>query len=167
MPDFITITAGDFESFGLQIGAATRLIGPVSSRLVANIGKDTVEFAEQYPNPPGEFRASELWTPKQRRFFFAALRSGRIQVPYQRTGAEGRGWQVRLVPAGDVYTVEVYNNVPYRRYVQGPATEQARIHRGRWSSQEDIEAAAEAAMPRRMAEAEEELERLFLIGLRT
>lgn len=165
MPDFISIDASALEDFGQQIGATPEIIRVVSARLVTTVGNDTVEFARQQPGPATGLK-QPFKTEKQRRFFFAAVRSGAIQVPYQRTGNLSRAWLVRLQDNGDTFVSEVFNRTPYRPYVQGFAGEQARIHRGRWSSQEQIQAAAEAATERRTAEAMNELERLFLSHLK-
>jgi hypothetical protein len=35
-----------------------------------------------------------FFTERQRRFFFAALRDGRINVPYNRTQGQSRGWKI-------------------------------------------------------------------------
>lgn len=165
MPDFIQIDAHELEDFGKQIAAAPDLIRTVSGRMVQKIADDGAAFAKQYPGPPTGFKM-QFKSAKQRRFFFSALRSGAIHVPYVRTGAEGRGWLVRLQPGGETFTAQLYNNIPYKKYVQGYANEQARIHRGRWSSQEQIEKATAEAAPRRIEEAGEELMRLFLTRLK-
>jgi hypothetical protein len=51
---------------------------------------------------------------RQRRWFFWALRSGRIQVPYQRTGALGRAWRI-VRSSGDVRILT--NEAPAARYI--------------------------------------------------
>lgn len=164
MNAFITIEADEFESFGRQIGAGTELIRTVSARMVTKIGDDAVAFARQQPPPPRGYKM-QFKSARQRRWFFSALRSGAIKVPYQRTGSLTRGWLVRIKLSGDTFTAEVYNNVPYKKYVQGFGNEQAHIHQGRWSTQERIAEAARQAAPPRAREAESELERLFLLHL--
>jgi hypothetical protein len=165
MPNFISIEASELESFGQQIAAAPELIKTVSGTFVSNTAKDVLGFVRTYP-PPARGIKQPFVSDKQRRFFFAALRSGRIQVPYQRTGHQGFSWLYRLVPGESVFVAEVYNtNDRYHRLVQGRKSEQARIHRGRWKSQEEIEEAAEGFAEKRLREAESELERLFLLRL--
>lgn len=77
---------------------------------------------------------------KQRRFFFAALREGKIQIPYRRSGTLGRRWYSRVNVgggmAGDVAGF-VGNLTPYARYVQG-FSEQAPIHKGNWQTEQDV-----------------------------
>lgn len=66
----------------------------------------------RYPPSPGG-RPQPFKTEKQRRYFFWALRSGRITVPYRRTGTAGRRWTTEVSPDGR--TGRVGNNVPYGR----------------------------------------------------
>jgi hypothetical protein len=59
---------------------------------------------------------------RQRKFFFWAMKSGKLQSPYRRGQSPGsrnlkQGWTVRAL--GDGLTVEVGNNAPYGPLVQG------------------------------------------------
>lgn len=164
MADFISIDASELQDFGKQIGAAADLVREVSGRMVADIARDTVVFAQRQPAPPRGIK-QPFKTDKQRRFFFSALRDGRITVPYQRTGNLYINWRYSLIPGSELFRAEIYNNVPYRKWVQGYEREQSKFHAPRWNSQEKIEQAAADAMPKRMAEAGTELERLFLARL--
>lgn len=161
MPNFISIDASQLETFGTQIGAAGDIIRDVSHRMTDNIARDTVLFAQNYPASPRGFKMI-FKSDKQRRFFFSALRSGRIQVPYRRTGKLKANWRFSSLPGSEIFTASIYNNLDYRPFVQGFVREQARIHRGRWQSQEEIEKAAEGYLVKRLREAESELEQLFL-----
>lgn len=73
---------------------------------------------------------------KQRRYFFAALADGTIQVPYRRTRTLGRRWttKVEFINGGVVGTVG--NVTPYAPLVQGRET-QAGIHYMHWQTAED------------------------------
>lgn len=80
--------------------------------------------------PPQVSRPQPFKTDKQRRFFFAALRDGRIQVPYRRTGTLGRKWTSDV--AADGSQAVVGNNTPYGPLVMG-TEKQARYHaQGGW-----------------------------------
>ncbi len=71
-----------------------------------------VSRADAYPDAP----AGPGWfSDRQRRWFFAALASGELVTPYNRTGTLAAGW--KLEKAGDNYTL--VNDVPYAPYVQG------------------------------------------------
>ena len=54
---------------------------------------------------------------KQRRWFFANLKAGKIQVPYKRTKALGHRWTVKTQDQG--FTAIVGNNTPYGPLVMG------------------------------------------------
>ncbi len=74
---------------------------------------------------------------KQRRFFFAALREGTIQVPYRRTGTLGRKWTSKVTFTDDDVMGFVGNSTPYAPLVQGFDT-QARIHAGNWQTEQGV-----------------------------
>lgn len=79
----------------------------------------------------------EFVSERQRRGFFAKLRSGEITVPYRRTGMLGRSWATRVRPmVGDIHGV-VHNLVPYGTYVQG--LKQTTMHRVTgWKRLDDV-----------------------------
>jgi hypothetical protein len=68
-----------------------------------------------YPPSPGG-RPQPFKTEKQRRYFFWALRNGKITVPYKRGGTLGRKWTTEV--SADGRTGRVGNNTPYARVVQ-------------------------------------------------
>ena len=60
---------------------------------------------------------------RQRRWFFWALREGKIEIPYKRTGTLGRSWQRRVARETDSIVGVVGSQgqiAPYNVYVQGP-----------------------------------------------
>jgi hypothetical protein len=86
-----------------------------------------------YPPKPGPDAPSPLVTDKQRRWFFAALREGRITVPYKRRQADGLGGSISTEvrsAAGEI-TGLMGPSVPYAPHVVG-LDEQAAIHQNRW-----------------------------------
>lgn len=90
----------------------------------------------KYPAPP-TFQGHATWmTPKQRRWFFANLRAGTIQVPYRRTGKLGQSWTTRVERTGTGLVGIVGNVRTYAPYVQDKGR-QARIHQGRWPVAQD------------------------------
>lgn len=76
--------------------------------------------------PPQVSRPQYFKTDKQRRYFFWALRKGKITVPYRRSGLLGRRWTTRV--SADGRRGEVGNNTPYGPLVQGGPGQQARYH---------------------------------------
>lgn len=115
----------------------------------------TVEFLHgklpAYPEPPAPGQAAKFWTDKQRRFFFAALREGRIKVPYKRTDVLGGSFTTSVSTDGDAVVGELGTNTDYAPWVVGPGYPgeaiggrqmwQARIHAGRWWQLDDVFAA--------------------------
>jgi hypothetical protein len=98
-------------------------------------------IAKPYPSPS---RARQPFkSDKSRRFFFAALRSGAISVPYRRTNAMGNAWDWQPTPDGAVAT----NPHPHAAMTIVKDT-RFRYHRN-WPTEEQI--AANAAEPARAA----------------
>ena len=83
--------------------------------------------------PPGHWRANT--TPRQRRWFFAALREGRVRGG--RTHTYSRSWQVDITGVGGDITGRVFNPVAYGPYV-GSKSGQAAFLRNRWPADQDV-----------------------------
>lgn len=77
-----------------------------------------------------------FFSDKQRKWFFAALRSGELQIPYQRTQTLRDGWQV----LGSGKNSLVVNETPYAYLVQGDRrTQQSRHPRAiGWRSIDEV-----------------------------
>jgi hypothetical protein len=89
---------------------------------------------------PGKSAGAQPFvSDKQRRFFFAALREGRIQVPYRRTGTLGRKWTSKVTVTDTDVAGFVGTTAPYAPFVQGFGA-QARIHAGNWQTEQDVAA---------------------------
>jgi len=74
---------------------------------------------------------------KQRRWFFANLREGKIDVPYRRgisPGTErlGQKWTEQIRDGG--FTVVVGNNVSYARFVQKPGEQTSMMKKIGWKT---------------------------------
>ncbi len=87
-----------------------------------------------YPNKRP--RPMNFVSAKQRRGYFAKLRSGTIKVPYRRTGTLGRLW-TSAKPKIDIGKKEFYgeigNATPYGQFVQDENF-QALYHQGNWQT---------------------------------
>ena len=101
-------------------------------------GKETA--LQVAPYPPQSHAPQPFRSDKSRRFFFAALRSGQITVPYQRTMALQQAWQVQPTPEG----ADVVNASAHAAWTVTKAT-QAHYHAGNWQTEEAL--AAKAAAP--------------------
>jgi hypothetical protein len=71
---------------------------------------------------------------RQRRWFFAALRSGELTLPYQRTNTLKSGWQLTRSGPNDLLLT---NDVPYARFVQESPQARMMTYIG-WRSQERV-----------------------------
>lgn len=103
-----------------------------------------------YPPPPTAPAGSsaKFWTDKQRRFFFWAMRRGKIKVPYVRTGFLGQSFTSETRRLGDSVDGEFGTSAANAPWVVGPdypgqdfhghSMYQARIHEGRWFQFEDV-----------------------------
>jgi hypothetical protein len=85
---------------------------------------------------PGQFVSD-----RQRKFVMAAIREGRIKIPYKRTRTLSRAWHVppyRSV-AGMLHgeVVSSGNMAPYNRRVQDREL-QARLHQGNWATVQTV-----------------------------
>lgn len=86
--------------------------------------------------PPPSRKPQRFVSEKQRRYFFWALRAGRIQVPYNRSGNLGRGWRGKILLRGNEVALSVTNAVDYAEGVMGK--KQWRYHAGTWPKAQDI-----------------------------
>lgn len=71
---------------------------------------------------------------KQRRYFFAALKDGRISVPYKRTQRLSRGWK----KLGYGRNSFLANETPYAGLMQQKATQSRMAAKGGWEPIEDL-----------------------------
>lgn len=80
------------------------------------------------PYPAPRRKKMEFVSAKQRRFVMAAIREGRIQVPYPRTYNLLNGWSATAQPP---FNAIVRNAMPYAKYVVG-IDDQANYHKDWW-----------------------------------
>lgn len=73
---------------------------------------------------------------KQRRWFFANLKAGKIQVPYKRTKALGHRWTVKTQDQG--FTAIVGNNTPYGPLVMEEGKQTQMMKMIGWKTTEKI-----------------------------
>lgn len=133
--------------------------------LVRSVLKDAMHKAvyflherlAKYPPPPAGFHV-EFVSERQRRYFFWALRTGEIVVPYRRTGTLGRLWTTKVEGQGADLVGTVGNAVPYARYVMGEGM-QAAVHQGRWPTAESVARESTPQIVGYFSEAMEEIAR--------
>jgi len=131
----LTITLEGWDELVAVIGKVTALesMRPAMQRSLELLQRDIAV----YPPKPvaGDFPG--FVSTRQRRWFFAALRDGRIQVPYRRTGTLGRSWTTDVIVTPDALLGVVGTNTVYAPWVQD-RERQARIHQGRWQTVSDV-----------------------------
>ena len=118
-------------------------LAPVTGALLAAGAHVAGKFSE-YPPQAGLTRkqvyGQSFQSERQRRWFFAALSRGEIDVPYRRGSSAGsrnlkQTWTVRQISP---LAVEVGTNTPYAPYVQS-AESQSRYHfMSGWRTDKDI-----------------------------
>lgn len=95
------------------------------------------KLMSQKPRPPAEGSSGGFVSDKQRKFVMAAIREGRIEVPYRRGISPGtermnRSFKIHKAPN----TVYLVNTASYWSFVIG--NQQATIHVGRWGTIEQV-----------------------------
>jgi hypothetical protein len=138
---------GEHHTAGAEMSEIRVDISEVLEKLDMRVMKDVVADAlggaadiiradiKTYPGRQSS--GPQQWkSDRQRRWFFAALRRGEIQVPYRRQGTLGRSWTReidRSKPAAIIGT-----HVKYAPYVQD-ANRQAPMHaRNAWTTAQDV-----------------------------
>jgi hypothetical protein len=97
---------------------------------------ETIAIAKPEPAPSG--RKQPFKSLKSQRYFFAALKSGAITVPYRRSHALQDAWNWRPAP----YGADVENAHPHADITVAKATRSA-YHKGTWKDEEQIARLAE------------------------
>ena len=128
----------------IEILGLDTLAGAIGQLQAMTVARDAMEEAVErvrtqiavYPPPPHGYRM--VWkSERQRRWFFAALRDGRIQVPYRRTMTLSRRWTTEVIASPAEIRGIVGNITTYGPWVQSEAN-QATIHQGRWRTAERV-----------------------------
>ena len=129
----VTITLYGARRLIGKFDAAQRLaiLRPPMTRALARL-EDPIK---SYPPPIASGHWAANTTPRQRRAFFALLRARRISA--KRTGTLGRRWASKITEKGVNLEGEWGNVTAYGPFVQGEAT-QARFHRGRWITEQQV-----------------------------
>lgn len=102
-------------------------------------GATQIIEAEGQNYPPASHKKMVWKSQKQRRWFFAALRSGKLHVPYRRRESAGHagGWNSRVTVTSSQIIGVVTNVVPGGAWVRHP-TQQAAYHKGTWPTTDDM-----------------------------
>jgi hypothetical protein len=123
MSDFIGI---DITGVPELVAKLNKLSREVQDAITDDISVYMLNVLKAYPPQKSVSRESvygeTFFSDKQRRYFFAALADGRINVPYSRTQALAQGWK----KVGSGYTAILANETPYAGLMMGEG-EQGRM----------------------------------------
>lgn len=92
--------------------------------------EDVLPALRTYPSPSGKKQGFK--SDKSRRWFFAALADGKIDVPYRRTGKTAASYHKQTTGDG----VDVTSSLPSAVYTRG--TPQAAYFKGTWETHEAL-----------------------------
>ncbi len=116
-----------------------QVTGPDLTRSIAQkVAKEAVEpelAKEPFRTPP--YKKMQFVSNKQRAFVMAAIKDGRITVPYRRTGAIGISQQQQTTSGIDVIVPVAYSDLVRTK------GRQAKYHQGTWDDTETIAARLE------------------------
>lgn len=120
MPDFLNVTVTGMEDMGDRL---TRFEEQVVSPALTRICDMLVDEYKKYPDEKRvtrkqAFGGNGFFSDKQRRWFFANLRSGELELPYNRTRRFERSWNVSSVSNTEK---TIKNAAPYSGFVMGGA----------------------------------------------
>jgi hypothetical protein len=130
----ITITIDD------AIRALKRLEDSRLPTKIAEAVANEVVLPALVKYPAASRRTQPFVSAKQRKYFFAALRRGQIEVPYRRTGDLGSRWAKQPFGGG----LALRSTIGYSELVVGDGGKQAAYHRGTWPSMTETAKRSEA-----------------------
>lgn len=111
-----------------KLGRVTALstLRPPLTRALALVHGDLAT----YPSPAPH--AQPLRSDRARRYFFAALREGKISAPYRRTGNLGRAWTSQIAETAESLDGTVGNARSYGPFVQGDGRQASYFQGSAW-----------------------------------
>lgn len=122
---------------------ALRALSISNREIVQHVGKaaalSMIGFVKPYP---GASRKKQPFvSAKQRRYFFAALKSGEITVPYRRTFDLQDAWAFTITDGG----ADITNSSAHAAYTINKET-QSGYHKGTWKTTEELAKVNEGAV---------------------
>ena len=133
----LTYRQGQYERIADILSEGER--GRVLGQTVGAVGELLHEKVREYPRQRYVSRRAAygvtFFSARQRRWFFAALRSGELQIPYGRTGRLRDGWRIEERSTKEVGLV---NEVAYAPYVMGAGTQSRHERAVGWQTVQDI-----------------------------
>lgn len=122
MSDFIAIDVNGLENLQALLH---KLPAAIRGEVIDAVSEYLLNVYRAYPPYNYVSRKAAygvtFFTDKQRRWFFAALKSGELSIPYRRTQTLRRGWH----QIGQGENSLLVNETPYAAWMMGPG-EQSR-----------------------------------------
>lgn len=133
----INYRQGQYERITRKLPPGAR--GEMVKQTVGAVAKFLHEQVREYPAQRYVSRQAAygrtFFSDRQRRWFFAALRSGEIDVPYHRTSTLRDGWRIVERSRKEVGLV---NDVRYAPFVMGKDTQSRHERAVGWLTVQDI-----------------------------
>lgn len=140
MPNGITFSV-DFGKLPIVVQRGAKFQDGMKTGLKAGALYLKGKWAVYPPVRHQVYKPSQNWTPKQRGFFWANKKAGKLEVPYHRgssPGSERLAQRFAVSVSSDGRSAFVGNNASYARYVVGTQATQAFYHKGNWSTPEQV-----------------------------
>jgi hypothetical protein len=115
-----------------------RITSPAMPAKIASRIATEVVLPKLAQYPPASRKKQPFVSSQQRKYFFAALKSGAIAVPYRRSGALGKPDNWAQVQAGNTLTLT--SNQKHSDLVRGDK-KQAKYFKGVWPTVSQVAAA--------------------------
>lgn len=120
MTDFIGIDVAGLDELQKILA---RLPDELRGQIVDDVGEYIHNVLRLYPPYKYVSRRAAygqtFFSDRQRRWFFAALRDGQLEIPYKRTQALSRGWR----KLGQGTNLMIVNEAAHAGYVMGDGTQ--------------------------------------------
>lgn len=132
----VKLTIKGLEELQAEFAKLGGQLPKVLRNVAVAVGEEVRRVAQTYPkqNHSAASAAFTFASDKQRRWFFAALREGKIDVPYNRTRKLRDGWNIKSRGTQAI----VGNEVPYAPYVHSPGGQTSMMAAIGWPTTEDI-----------------------------
>lgn len=146
MADGIRLDYSDVAKAAAKVEGGAKVLFDNVKRATNEALAFAQNFIAKYPSKSSGKRMA-FQSEKQRRWFFWALRSGQIEVPYRRTGTLGKSWTTDVNATSDSIRGVLGNVRSYAQYVQDEEL-QAQMHKGHWPTVQMLLRAPAARMGR-------------------
>lgn len=128
--DGIRLDYSEISKAAAKVEGGARVLLDNVKRATDNSLAFAQNFIAKYP-PKSSGKRMVFQSEKQRRWFFWALRSGQIEVPYRRSGTLGKSWTTDVRATSENIRGVLGTIRPYAQYVQDEEL-QAQMHKGHW-----------------------------------